>query len=1080
MQALSHCRAFAAAPVKAGSNKRSKAMHVVCAQREQPAPLLEKVGGVLRNALLGATAAALVGGAAVPDSLAPPAWAGIGGGAVTNAKALLRYALPIDNKPIRKIQKELEAISDELRVPGSKSLGPVGKSVRTASSTLDREGAAITAAFAPERKAAGLAAVESLKQALTEFQAVLDAGDKQAVPIIQQKCLDAVGEVEQAMVRGFPFEVPQEYADLPQLKGRATVEMQFSFTDARLDNARGGTMTMVLDGYNAPVSAGDFADLVRRGFYDGMEVQRADGFVVQTGKPEGDSQGFVLDGKLRTIPLEVMVKGDKVPVYEETLEENGRFRESPVLPFNAFGTLAIAREEFDSNSGSSQVFWLLKESELTPTGANLLDGRYAVFGYVVDGAPLLKEMQVGDKIVSAKIVAGEENLPHKPDALHAASLSTALLVALMIVWATLGHRFASNTRFAGEGSTACLLGLVVGLVLLLARPLFHPDVLQSMLSFDPANFFVNFFTIAGYGILGTYVCFAIISLGLYLFLRSYLTFGDCLALGAILAATDSVAALQVITQDRFPLLYSVVFGEGVINDATSIVLLGTIQKFGLDSSEDLTFGLVCIVLLDFLYLLIASACLGMAFGLVTAYCLRAFAFHHVSQEVALIGMTAYLSYLMGDVLGLSGILALFVCAVAISHYALHNISAESRTTTIYAFHTLSYISEGIIFVYCGLDALDPLKWRNTSKAEVAWMFWILLLLLLLSRAAFVIPVTLAHNRYSDQKLSMREMATIWWAGMMRGAVSVALVYYFFDPHGMTDDPHLSTVITTTMVVVLISILGFGAATKPLLKWLMGPDDSAAAHCHHQAQGGSLEMGGVGGGGEHDPLNVHEYAHLKPSTAYSSVPFSGDPQWNSPQEAAPPTGGSRLAQSTGDEFGPMESAAPLQTHAGSGYAGGLSEVAIHGSSDGGTTSWPPANGSTGLPGKATWLLGRRPSVQLAADGRGTGAGGQAPAPAPHFPALPVGGLAGRQESAGFEYAPDSKAVMARINRWWKKLDEGYMQPRFGGPARAGGSSSSQSHAAAAAAAGPAAAQGTPPSLQGVQASDDSFTLPVRMA
>lgn len=105
-----------------------------------------------------------------------------------------------------------------------------------------------------------------------------------------------------------------------------------------------------------------------------------------------------------------MVKGDKVPVYEETLEENGRFRESPVLPFNAFGTLAIAREEFDSNSGSSQVFWLLKESELTPTGANLLDGRYAVFGYVVDGAPLLKEMQVGDKIVSAKIVAGEENL----------------------------------------------------------------------------------------------------------------------------------------------------------------------------------------------------------------------------------------------------------------------------------------------------------------------------------------------------------------------------------------------------------------------------------------------------------------------------------------------------------------------------------------------------------------------------------------------------------------------------------------------------------------------------------------------
>lgn len=31
-----------------------------------------------------------------------------------------------------------------------------------------------------------------------------------------------------------------------------------------------------------------------------------------------------------------------------------------MLPFNAFGTMAIAREEFDANSGSSQFFWLLK------------------------------------------------------------------------------------------------------------------------------------------------------------------------------------------------------------------------------------------------------------------------------------------------------------------------------------------------------------------------------------------------------------------------------------------------------------------------------------------------------------------------------------------------------------------------------------------------------------------------------------------------------------------------------------------------------------------------------------------------
>ena len=52
---------------------------------------------------------------------------------------------------------------------------------------------------------------------------------------------------------------------------------------------------------------------------------------------------------------------------------------------------------------------------------------------------------------------------------------------------------------------------------------------------------------------------------------------DCLALGAIFATTDSVAVLQVLEQDRAPLLFNLVFGEGVINDATTVALLRTVQ-----------------------------------------------------------------------------------------------------------------------------------------------------------------------------------------------------------------------------------------------------------------------------------------------------------------------------------------------------------------------------------------------------------------------------------------------------------------------------------------------------------------------
>jgi cyclophilin family peptidyl-prolyl cis-trans isomerase len=150
-----------------------------------------------------------------------------------------------------------------------------------------------------------------------------------------------------------------------------------------------------------------------------MKIQRSDGFVVQSGKPENAPKGVdgYIDpatGKERSVPLEIMPESSfmkkKAPEYDFTFEENGMYREQPVLPFNAFGTLAMARREADNNSASSQFFFLLRESELTPSGTNILDGRYSIFGYVVDNQELLRDMKVDDEIVSMKIVRGAENL----------------------------------------------------------------------------------------------------------------------------------------------------------------------------------------------------------------------------------------------------------------------------------------------------------------------------------------------------------------------------------------------------------------------------------------------------------------------------------------------------------------------------------------------------------------------------------------------------------------------------------------------------------------------------------------------
>ncbi|XP_042443358.1 sodium/hydrogen exchanger 3-like isoform X1 [Zingiber officinale] len=54
---------------------------------------------------------------------------------------------------------------------------------------------------------------------------------------------------------------------------------------------------------------------------------------------------------------------------------------------------------------------------------------------------------------------------------------------------------------------------------------------------------------------------------------------DFLAIGVIFFATDFVRTLQILNQDKTPLLYSLVFGKGVVNDAIAVVLFNAIQNF---------------------------------------------------------------------------------------------------------------------------------------------------------------------------------------------------------------------------------------------------------------------------------------------------------------------------------------------------------------------------------------------------------------------------------------------------------------------------------------------------------------------
>lgn len=124
-----------------------------------------------------------------------------------------------------------------------------------------------------------------------------------------------------------------------------------------------GNITLELYTGEMKITAGNFVDLVNKGFYNGVIFHRViDGFMIQGGDPTGTGMG-----------------GPGYKIKDEftgtTLDENDR------------GTISMANA--GPNTGGSQFFINLVDN-------NFLDGRHPVFGKVIEG------MDVVDTIAKVK------------------------------------------------------------------------------------------------------------------------------------------------------------------------------------------------------------------------------------------------------------------------------------------------------------------------------------------------------------------------------------------------------------------------------------------------------------------------------------------------------------------------------------------------------------------------------------------------------------------------------------------------------------------------------------------------------
>ncbi|KAI0085492.1 Sodium/hydrogen exchanger family-domain-containing protein, partial [Irpex rosettiformis] len=406
-------------------------------------------------------------------------------------------------------------------------------------------------------------------------------------------------------------------------------------------------------------------------------------------------------------------------------------------------------------------------------------------------------------------------------------------------------------RLLHETLVAIFAGSFVGLVVRLApgtmiremltfkhtlffNLLLPPIILNSGYELKQENFFRNFGSILTFAFLGTTI--SAVGVGVLVYIYSFLgleslevSLIECLIFGSTLSATDPVTILAIFNQYKVdPKLYTIIFGESLLNDAVSIVMYETLSQFhGTEIYISSLFHGIGIFLLSFS----VSMALGVVFGLAMSLILKHSSLaQYPGIESCLVALSAYTCYFFSNGLSMSGIVSLLFCGITLKHYAYHTMSRRTQRTTKYIFSTLAQLSENFIFIYLGLSLFTS----PPSSAKVTSYFKPLFITIstvavVFTRYAAVFPLSEAINFFQRHARGQRTeeiphsyQMMLFWAGL-RGAVGVALAAGF-------KGDNAQILRTTVLVVVVLTVVMFGGTTAYMLEVLgirTGVEDDAA-------------------------------------------------------------------------------------------------------------------------------------------------------------------------------------------------------------------------------------------------------------
>ncbi|KAH7859651.1 hypothetical protein Vadar_003768 [Vaccinium darrowii] len=320
----------------------------------------------------------------------------------------LRKAIPA-NTNMKTIQDSLEDISYLLRIPQRKPFGTMEGNVKKALKIAVDDKDSILAGIPADLKEKGSELYASLidgKGGLKTLLECIKDQDPDKVSVGLASSLDAVAQLELLQAPGLSFLLPQQYLKYPRLTGRGIVDLVIEKGDgSTFSPAAGGeprktaTIQVVLDGYSAPLTAGNFAKLVVDGAYNGVKLSCINQAILSESKNSGYS-----------VPLEIKPSGQFEPLYKTTLSvQDG---ELPVLPLSVYGAVAMAHSDISEEYSSPyQFFFYLYDKRSAGLGGLSFDeGQFSVFGYTTAGREILPEIKTGDMIRSAKLVEGQDRL----------------------------------------------------------------------------------------------------------------------------------------------------------------------------------------------------------------------------------------------------------------------------------------------------------------------------------------------------------------------------------------------------------------------------------------------------------------------------------------------------------------------------------------------------------------------------------------------------------------------------------------------------------------------------------------------